>query len=274
MESLKEKVMIVNLTISQWGARKYDKTATKEVEDQHQAKEAGRFNKILIQSDTLSKVSKISGKLRQYHYDNTLPWGDNGDRILSVEKYFQYIMDIGNMKMEFTGLIETFIQEYEKEKEDSKIRLNSLYKESDYPPSESIAKKFDIVVSFMPIADGNDLRVNMSESVINSLKNQITKELENRVNNATEDLLQRLREAVTRMVETLSEPTKIFRDTLVGNIEALTEHLPLMNFNNDQRITDAVSYAKGLCVNPEDLRKSKRFKREILAKAKQVLSNI
>jgi len=266
--------MIVNLTISQWGARKYDKSATKEVEDNHMAKEAGRFNKILIQSETLSKVSKIAGKLRQYHYDSTLPWGDNGDRILPVEKYFQYVMDIGVMKMEFTSLIEIFIQEYEAEKESSKKRLNSLYKENDYPASESIAKKFDIQISFMPIADGNDLRVNMSENVINSLKNQITKELENRVSNATEDLLQRLRDAVSRMVETLSEPNKIFRDTLVGNIQSLNEHLPLMNFNNDQRVTDAVTYAKGLCVNPEELRRSKRFKREILAKAKQVLATI
>lgn len=274
MESLKETVMIVNLSISQWGARKFDRTATKEVEIAHQAKEAGRFNKVLMQSETLTKISKLSTKLRMFHYESTMPWGDNGDRILPVEKYFQYITEIGGIKLEFSNLVQQFICEYEDVKLDAKNRLNTLYNENDYPSADAVARKFDILIKFMPIADGNDLRVNMSDNVVNSLKTQITKELEARVNAATDDLLQRLRDAIGRMVETLSEQNKVFRDSLVGNIESLVEHLPLMNFNNDQRVIDAVNYSKGLCVNPEEIRRSKRYRREILAKARQVLSNI
>lgn len=272
--SLKEKVMIVNLTISQWGARKYDKGATKEVEDAHQAKEAGRFNKVLMASDTLTKISKIGNKVRVFHYENTLPWGDNGDRILPTEKYFTYISELGSLKMEFNSLCDQFIDEYVEEKERSKKRLNSLYKEADYPQPESIRKKFDIGVNFMPIADGNDLRVNMSESVINTIKSQITRELENRINSATTDILDRLRKAVSRMADTLQDKDSVFRDSLVGNIESLVENLPSLNFNNDPHITEVIGYCENLVVDPERLRTNRKFRFEIADKAKQILNNI
>lgn len=273
--SLKEKVMIVNLTISQWGARKYDRTATKEVEDNHQAKEAGRFNKVLMHSETLTKIGKAGSKIRLFHYENTLPWGDNGDRILPTEKYWKYVSELGMMKLEFNDLCDQFIDEYEMEKSASMSRLNSLYKETDYPQPESIRKKFDINIGFMPIADGNDLRVNMSEQVIDSIKNQITKELEKRINNATEDMLGRLRETVQHMADTLKDKDKVFRDSLIGNVQSLVENLPLMNFNDDQRVVDAVKYCETLCnVDINDLRSKRKYRFEIAAKAQQILENI
>jgi hypothetical protein len=274
MDSLKEKVMIVNLTISQWGARKYDRGATKEVEDNHQAKEAGRFNKVLMQSDTLTSIGKVGSKIRLYHYENTLPWGDNGDRILPTEKYFQYIMDIGMLKNEFCTLADKFIQEYETEKQRSMSRLNTLYNEKDYPQSECIRKKFDILVGFMPIADGNDLRVNMSEQVIGSIKDQITKELEKRIESTTTDILDRLKRSVQRMAETLKDKDSVFRDSLVGNIEALCENLPSLNFNSDAHIVEVLDWCKGLIVDPDDLRTKRKFRMEICAKAEQILANI
>lgn len=272
--TLKEKVMIVNLKISQWGARKYDKSATKEVEEAHQAREAGRFNKVLLTSETLTKIGKIGTRLRQYHYDNTLPWGDNGDRILPTEKFFTYVTETGNMKLEFNELSDQFVNEYSIAKEDAKRRLNSLYKESDYPQPESIRKKFDIGVSFMPIAEGNDLRVNLSAEVIEGIKSQITKELEKRVNGATEDILQRLRDAVGKMAETLQDKNKTFRDSLIGNVQSLVETLPLLNFNNDQRVIDAISYCQNLIVDPDELRRKRKFRFEIADKAKLILTYI
>ena len=274
MNTLKESVMIVNLTISQWSARKFDRTATKEVEAAHQAREAGRFNKVLMQSDTLTKIGKSANQIRMYHYENTLPWGDNGDRILPTEKYFTYVAQVGMMKLDFTNLVDQFISEYVEEKENSKRNLNTLYNEADYPQPKSIKKKFDVGVGFMPIAEGNDLRVNMSDEVINTIKSQITRELEKRVEGATNEMLERLRTAVAHMAETLAEPGKVFRDSLVGNIRGLIEDLPLLNFNNDKRVTDAIKYCETLCVDPEELRCKRRFRMEIAEKAKQILANI
>lgn len=274
MESLKEKVMIVNLKISQWGARKKDDSISKEVENNHNAQEAGNYTKRLMASDTLEHIGKVCNKMRLFNYSNTLPWGDNGDRILPTEKYFEYVLGIGKLKMEFTELTDQFVQEYENEKQRSQRRLNTMYKESDYPPSEHLRRKFAITVGFMPIADGNDLRVNMSAEVINSIKSQITKELEQRVSMATEDILDRLRKAIGRMIEILYDKDAKFRDSLVGNIEALCENLPSLNFNNDPHIIEVIGWCQGLIVDPEDLRCKRKYRFEIAAKARQILDNI
>lgn len=272
--SLKEKVMIVNLTISQWSARKYDAKASKEVEVLHNAKEAGRFNKSLLQSNTLKEIGKVGNKLRTYHYENTLPWGDNGDRILATANYFTYVTEMGSLTLLFNQTTEQFVSEYNELKEDAKTRLNTLYIETDYPHEGLIRDKFKAHVGFMPIAESDDLRVDMSSQVVDAMKQQITQELDKRIQNTVDEMLGRAREAVKHMVDTLTETNKVFRDTLVGNIQNLTETLPLLNFNNDVRVENAIKIIKPLCVNPDKLRANKEFRKAITDKAKQVLQNI
>ena len=53
--ALKEKVMIVSLHMSQWSARKYDAEASREVEEAHQASDAARVTKKLIENYKLSQ---------------------------------------------------------------------------------------------------------------------------------------------------------------------------------------------------------------------------
>ena len=272
--SLKEKVMVVNLSISQWTARKYDEKVSHEVETIHNAKEAGRFNKILLQSKVLKDIAKTATKARLFHYENTLPWGDNGDRILPCEKYFDYVTSIGNLKMEYVQFVDTFIEEYAEEKEKAKVRLNTMYKESDYPDPQRLRKKFDIIVSFMPIAESDDLRVNLSDSVTDKIKKQITVDLQNRVEACTIELLDRLKTAVGHMAETLQEPDKIFRDSLVENIQTLTETLPLLNFNNDERVNEAIDLCKSLIIDADALRYNRKIRKEYAKKAAQILENI
>lgn len=272
--SLKEKVMIANLSISQWTARKYDKKVSLEIEAIHNTKEAGRFNKLLLQSNTLKEISKIVTKVRTYHYENTLPWGDNGDRILPTEKYFDYVTNIGQLKIEHQQLIDVFITEYKEEKEKAKIRLNTMYKEQDYPNEKQLKHKFNILITFLPIAESVDLRVNLSEEITNTIKQQITQELQNRVENATNEMLNRLKQAINHMWEKLHIPNEIFRDSLVSNIQQLTETLPLLNFNKDTRVKNAIELAKKLIVDPDKLRWNVKFRKEIAQKAKQILDNI
>ena len=45
---IQDKAMLVSLKLSVWNPRKYDKDVTSEVNNHYQARDAGRFNKILI----------------------------------------------------------------------------------------------------------------------------------------------------------------------------------------------------------------------------------
>jgi len=262
------------LSISSWGARKFDKQVTREVEQNHNAHEAGRFNKKLIDSETLKNIGKNGNQMRMYHYYNTLPWGDNGDRIITTEKYFEYVVEIGKLKMEREQFVEQFMQEYQQEKENSRTRLGSLYNENDYPHEFDVKEKFNIRVNFMPIAESDDLRVNLNDDLVNSMREKITSELNNRITVAANSMIERVREAVNHMAEVLSEEGKVFRDTLVGNLQSLHETLPLLNFNDDPRVKDVLDMTKPLLVNPDQLRNVPAFRKEIADRAKKVLETL
>ena len=271
---LKEKVMIVNLSISQWTARKYDAKVSKEVEQAHNAHDSGRFNKILIATEALKAIQKIAGSARTFHYFNTLPWGDNGDRILPSANYWNYVSTMGKLKSQFDGLVDEFIMQYPALIEDARNRLNTMYNDNDYPHPGFIRDKFRIKFAFMPVPDVEDLRVNISDEEVNRIKSEIQGQINDRLQNTVNDMLNRIKEAVSHMADTLNVKDAIFRDSLVGNICALIEVIPALNFQNDPHINEVVNMIKPLCVNPDDLRTSPEFRAEIAKKSQQVLSYI
>ena len=152
--------------------------------------------------------------------------------------------------------------------------LGDLYKGTDYPREEDLRYKFKAGVHFMPIAESDDLRVNISDELVTAMRSKIEKELDNRILAATDDMLDRLRTSVRHMADTLRERNKIFRDTLVGNIRGLMETLPLLNFNKDVRIDAAIKLCAGLCVDTDRLRFNDQFRKEIAEKATQILERI
>lgn len=271
---LKEKVMVVNLSISQWTARKYDAKVSKEVEQSHNAHDSGRFNKILIATEALKAIQKVAGSARTFHYFNTLPWGDNGDRILPSANYFNYITEMGKFKNQFESLVSEFIVQYPALIEDARRRLNTMFNDNDYPNPGFISDRFGIRFAFMPVPDTDDLRVNISNEEVTRIKSEIQGEINNRIDKTVNDMLNRIKDAVSHMSETLKDAKAIFRDSLVGNICSLIEVIPALNFNNDPHIAEVVNMIKPLCVNPDDLRNNAEFRAEIAKKANYVLNYI
>jgi hypothetical protein len=79
-----EKAMLVAVHISVWTATKHDKDVSRKVADQHGAHEsAGRYNKKLLQQAAkLDALRTLAGQIRTHVYKITLPWSDEGYRIL------------------------------------------------------------------------------------------------------------------------------------------------------------------------------------------------
>lgn len=273
--SLKERAMVVNLHIRVWSARKYDEKVTREIENIHNVYNVGRFNKVLMKSSTLEQIQTWANKARSIHREMTLPWGDNNDRILTTENYFNYLMKIGNCVMEFDRLSDKFAyEEYVNLKEKERERLNSMYKEEDYPHPDIIRSKFGLKAVFSPVTDADDFRLNISDSMLESIKTQMKNELENRVKVANEEILNKVREVVSKMHETLAEPGKGFKSSLIGNVEALMETVPTMNIFDDTHINEVVKMLKPLCVNYDMLKNNDSFRQDIAKKAKEILQAI
>src|SRR5260370_34493895 len=89
--SLSSKAMLCTVSISAWSGYKYDREASEEIAEIHGAdKDSGRFNKRLVPRKQLEEITKIIGKARRDHEFVTLPWSDNGYRVLPAAAYMDH----------------------------------------------------------------------------------------------------------------------------------------------------------------------------------------
>ncbi len=267
--NLTSTAMIVNLSISQWTARKYDKNVSKKVEDEYNAHDAGRYNKILVAKEAIKEIQKVANEARTFHYTNTLPWSENGDRILTAANYFTYTEGLREKHDKFDAVVSKFLSAYPSLKEDAKIRLNGMFNELDYPNLEDLKYKFNFMVHVEPIPDSGDFRVGLKDSEVEKIKEEINDRREELEKKAMRDLWERTYSAVKHMVDRLSNEDAVFRNSLIGNIAELVELLPKLNIGNDKKLMEMTREIENklLGVDADVLREDKGTRREICGNA-------
>ncbi len=242
--SLNDKAMLIYLNISFWTARKYDKRISQEIEDQYNADEAGRYNKILIAKEHLSNIQKIISAARTFHYENTLPWNDNGGRLLPSANYFNYVKSIQSFKDNFEREVTNFLRVYPNLKDEARQRLNGMFDEDDYPDVYILETKFNIKSIILPVPEADDFRVNLTDDEVEGVRTSIREQVEASTESAMKDLWKRLFKVVSHMSERLSDPENKFKNSLVENIEDLCELLPKLNITDDPGLAVAVNEIK------------------------------
>lgn len=276
---LHSKALIVNLNISQWSGRKHDKNATREVEEAHNAQtgQAGRFNKMLTSKEFLAGILNRGSAARSFLYEQTLPWGDNGDRILPSAIYFDFITGMDKLKTEFFEEVDKAENEYNNELREAEARLNGLFNASDYPSSEEFKSKFGFKISFMPIPETQDLRIDLSQTEINVLKQSITTEMNNRLAASMADVWQRIKEQLDHMKERLTGlndkgKVKSFNDSLFTNLSDIIDLLPKLNIAGSPDIDQICEELKSLMVEPDKVRTNALLRSRKAAEIDNVLN--
>jgi membrane-bound lytic murein transglycosylase len=268
---LQTKALTVNLEINQWSARKHDKKITKEVEDTHNATDAGRYNKLLIAKEAIQKIQKAANAARLFHYENTLPWANNGDRLLPAANYFTYVTEMNRLKSEFEKEVTDFLANYSTVVDDAKIRLNGMFNSADYPSESEIKSRFGFKTEFMPLPD-NDFRLNLSQTEINNLTLAVENSMKDRINNAVKNTWERIKEQLLHMKDRLSQPDAKFHDSLFNNLRDIIELLPKLNVTNDAAISDICNEMQTLLVNPDAVRANSNLRADKANEVERLLN--
>ncbi len=251
---IQKSSLIVSLSMSQWSARKLDKKITEEVRDQHSAaQDAGRYNKLLVSKQHMEDVQKAVSSARTFHYENTLPWGDNNERLLPAKNYFEYVTEIAKLKRDFEYAVEGFIQNYDTVIQEARVRLNGMFREADYPSRADIVDKFGFKTTFMPVPE-NDFRLELSQDEIDKLKGDVEVEIGNRLRDAVSDIWTRIKEQLTHMKVKLRDDKAIFRDSLFENLKELVQLLPKLNVTDDPNLNLVCTEMAGILTSPEAVR--------------------
>lgn len=279
--SLSSRAMLSSLSIGVWSARKHDPDASEEIAIRHGARlDAGRYNKLLFPKKALEEIHKIISEARQAHYFMTLPWGDDGYRVLPAAAYMEHSATMRRYLDLFTPAVERLVLRFEDLVAQERGRLGTLFNYADYPgihaegdelklvaPNE-LRSKFSFETKVLPLPDEGDFRVCLGEEEKARIKRQITATVEASLQVASRELWQRLYEAVSHMAERL-EAYKVtedgvehpFRNTVVTNLVKLVDVLPKLNITDDadlDRLTKQVRAS--LIVDPKELRESESLR--------------
>ncbi len=159
-----ERAMLAAVHISIWTAVKHDRKVSRDVADQHGAHQAaGRYNKQLLRgADKLDELRTLAGQIRQYFYRITLPWSDEGFRLLPSDFYFGLMARMREFEASFEQGVESFLAVYPQYIDQVRPDLNGLFREEDYPTVDKLREKFGVKLEILPIPQGNDFRVQMS----------------------------------------------------------------------------------------------------------------
>lgn len=276
MLTIHDKTMLINLSITKWSMRKHDKKISDEIEQKYSATEAGRYNKCLLAIECGKQISQIDTGARTFHYINTLPWSDNGARILPSKNYFEYVRKMSSIKDEREGYVRTFIQNFEVYKEESKLRLNGLYKESDYPAIYDLEDKYSFEYSITPIPSGNDFRIDIGGMEMQKIREELEEKVKISQGKAVQDLWYRLKDAIQHIVARLSDKDAVFRDSLIENIIELTQILPRLNFTDDPDLEDMRrEIEQSICtVSPQNLRSDANLRKNTAKEAKALMDKM
>jgi hypothetical protein len=254
-----ERAMLAAVHISIWTAVKHDRKISRDVADQHGAHQgAGRYNKQLLRgADKLEELRTLAGQVRQYFYKITLPWSDEGFRLLPSNLYFDLTARMREFEASFELGVEGFLQVYPQYIEQVRPELNGLFREEDYPAADKLRKKFGVKLEILPIPSGNDFRVQMSAEEQARVAREIDTNVRQSLTRGTEDLWKRLREVVSHMVDRLNEPESRFHATLVTNVLDMVEILPRLNVNGDTDLNRFAEQVKDRLCNysAQDLKK-------------------
>jgi Putative metallopeptidase domain/VWA-like domain (DUF2201) len=273
-----ERAMLAAVHISIWAAVKHDRKVSRDVANQHGAHEsAGRYNKQLLRgAEKLEALRSLAGQIRQHFYKITLPWSDEGYRLLPAHFYFELTTRMREFERVFSQSVEEFLEVYPSYIEQVRPELNGLFREDDYPSTEKLRTKFGVKLEVLPIPSGDDFRVTLSEEEQARVAREIDESVRLSLNRGTKDLWVRLTDVLTHMVDKLNEPESRFHASLVTNILDLVDLLPRLNVNQDEELNRFAAEIKDRLCNfsSHDLKKNEILRAATASDAAQILSQM
>lgn len=265
--------VLVDLNIGVWTARKMDKKVSAEIDrDKNTTARAGNYHKNLMAgTDALAKVNNIAAGIRAWHYSQTLPWSDNGQRLLPMSNFFDYKTQMGAKQQELEKALNDFYDAYPTLVSAMSFKLGELFDPTEYPPLDAVKSKNYFSLVFSPVPTSGDFRVDIADEYRKELDDLTVK----RQQAAMGDLWERLHTCLTHMSNKLAGSEKqIFRDSLVENAMELCGMLTKLNVANDSKLEQArQELEKALVgIDASDLRKNNSLRLATKSRVDDILS--
>jgi hypothetical protein len=198
--------MLVEFNASVWTARKLDRKVSDEVVASKSAgsKAAARVNKNLLAGrGELEVIQNHVTAVRNYVYDNTLPWSDSGLRLLPTIRFMEFNARMQDEENKYWDLCKAFVTVYPSLITAQAMALGDMFKRDEYPAPDTIAHKFGFSVNYMPVPTAGDFRIDVGNDAQRELQEKLSALADERVAKAMADVRARIKGHLERMVDRL-----------------------------------------------------------------------
>lgn len=240
--SISSAAMTVDFNASVWTARKKDHKASAEITHANYADRgvANVTKNLLGDCDELKAVQKFAANTRNVHYSMTMPWSDNGARLLTTQQYFKYHEVMTDLQQEFGRLVDEFLTVYEWKIMDAQAKLGAMWNGDEYPTRSSLESKFGFSFNYVPLPDSGDFRIDIGNEAMTQIKTQYEQHYTTAVNAAMKDIWQKLHANLTTLVRQLDvneegKGNKLY-DTVFDRALELTDMLGTCNVTGDNQM--------------------------------------
>lgn len=275
--NLNDRALLVQLNVSQWTARKYDRKVTEQIADAHgTGSAAGRYNKSLLPMNTyLEAVHKKTTEIRKAYYANTLPWGIEGTQLLPTANYLSFMTEFRAAKGEWQQLTSAFLRRYDDLRSNARGFLAQMYNDTDYPSRLEVARKFNIDMAVFPVPNA-DFRVSIASDELTRIQADVETRVREAGATAMKEVWNRLYQHVEHIAERLADPANVFRDSMLVSANETCDMLTRLNILDDpdlERMRLEVSH-KLVGFHPDALRNDPDLRRDTAAEAKKIMDQM
>lgn len=273
--TLRDKAMTITLKLSMYRPTKTDRQKTSDLCVKEGTNKYRVTKALLANCAELKEARSAYNALASYVRDNTLPWCDDGKRLLPNASYFDFANHVGELKNKANQAVETLYKKWDQLVAEDIASFGLNGDPNDYPSADEMLSRWGIRTRFEPISSSEDFRVDMSEEDRKEMEEEYSKA----ISDSSEYLLGELLTPIKKMVETLSMPEdqrgkRWFESSLVGNIKDICCRARKLNINNDPRIEEICTQAEGIIcgVTASDLKEDGEI-RDLVSSEMQEVEN-
>jgi len=285
---LAKSAMLVSVSIVNGGllGERRDNQASLLVENTFSvAHRRTKASKYLIdrKHKSVKRVVAASQRVREVVYRYTMPWGDDKSRLLPVKLAETFRLKIETAIMELQEARDNYIHDYPALVSASERDLGELFDRSQYPTVDRIKDLFTTKVTYWPIPESNNFVAEISNEAAKEAKDNIEREIEHRLLEATYDMVKRAKEVVSTYVTKLEKfrvdedgtPETNFRDSLVDSVRDTAFLIERMNLTNNPQIKKVVLDLTRLSgFAAYHLRRRPMVREKALAAGQEILMNL
>lgn len=226
-----------------------------------------------VSGNYLNALHSTLAKFYQYHSKVTMSSVNVGEALLPVAFYLDYMQEFSVYQSLVDEKLEDFIDNYDlavlAAQQPAPLGLGPVFNAADYPKKDTLRGLLRFRVITLPLPEADTLLKVVGESV----QADVDAYLQEAMNLALEDVNQRVRKALERTVEQLSDPKKKVYDSLQSSLLELVSYIPSFNVVEDDSLTMLAAEIKDklLVHNTETLRSDVTVRTNVAQQAAEIL---